>query len=102
MRGIMLFNKDRLTQALNARGMTQTTLCALTGYSSGTVSKWVSGTQLPEYSAIEKIAAALNVKESWLMKPMVDLGQDVNFFRSNVFTTKTVRKMAEVRLEKFC
>ena len=87
MRGVMQFNGKRLTQALNARCMTQTSLSELIGYSSGTVSKWIKGQQLPEAYALTRMSNVLKFPENWFLKKDLDTGSQVSFFRSNATAT---------------
>ena len=99
MRGVMQFDGGRLIQALDARGMTKTSLCNLINYSSGTVSKWTNGQQYPESIAVQKISDALQIPESWFLKPSLNFGSEVSFFRSNASTTQIYRKKAISHLQ---
>jgi len=99
MRGVMQFNGKRLTQALDARCMTKTSLCELIGYSSGTISKWANGLQFPEAHAVTKMSTALNFPENWFLKKSLDVDSHVSFFRSNSTATQFLRRKAESHLE---
>lgn len=99
MRGVMQFDGERLIQALDARGMTKTSLCNLINYSSGTVSKWTNGQQYPESIAVQKISSALQIPENWFLKPFLNFGPEVSFFRSNASTTQIYRKKAISHLQ---
>ncbi|MEG2707385.1 MAG: XRE family transcriptional regulator [Acinetobacter sp.] len=99
MRGVMQFNGKRLTQALHARCMTQTSLGELIGYSSGTVSKWIKGQQLPEAYALTQMSNVLKFPENWFLKKDLDTGSQVSFFRSNATATQLLQRKAEAHLE---
>lgn len=99
MRGVLQFNGERLTQARLARGLTQASLSAVTGYSRASISKWEKGDQYPEAIAIPGIATALGVTEHWLMSEPLQIKRNPFYFRSNASITKQVRSIASIRLE---
>lgn len=59
--------KDNLRTILNQRGLTQSKLAEMTDMTEATISRYLSGTHIPnvEYTAI--IASALNVSIDYLM-----------------------------------
>jgi len=58
---------QRLNEAFNASGMTQTELCEKTGITKGALSSYLSGRYFPKQKAIEALANALNVPIAYLM-----------------------------------
>lgn len=97
--GVAGFQSQRLVQARAARGLTQTALSAISGCSNASLSKWVRDEQLPELSALEKVASALGMPTAWFLKPLPDYGNAGYFFRSSVALTKEARNIAKIRLE---
>lgn len=89
----------RLSQARAARAMTQTALAKASGISSSTISKWEKGDQMPEFAALEKVAAALSLPTTWFLAPIPELGNRTLFFRSNSSLAAIGRSVARTRLE---
>ncbi len=58
---------DRLKAAINARGMTQTSLAKAAGISGGNISKYLSGTMQPRKDKIDLLSSMLNVEPLWLI-----------------------------------
>jgi transcriptional regulator with XRE-family HTH domain len=58
---------QRLNEAFNASGLTQTELCEKTGLTKGAVSSYLSGRYFPKQKTIERLAEALNVSIPYLM-----------------------------------
>ena len=58
---------DRISLALNIRGMKQSELCAKTGIPKSAISQYVSGEFKPKQDRVFLIAQALGVDEAWLM-----------------------------------
>lgn len=58
---------DRITEALNIRGMKQADLCAKTGIPKSAISQYVSGAFEPKQDRLMLIAQALEVSPVWLM-----------------------------------
>ena len=58
---------QRLNEAFNASGMTQTELCKKTGINKGAMSSYLSGRYFPKQKSIELLSAALNVSILYLM-----------------------------------
>lgn len=95
-----MLNPRRLENAMNARGITQTSLASILGVSKGTVNRWISGSHNPRHSndRLNDISKVLNVPVEWLVGG--DLGDtSVSFFRSNASSTKMGRGVAEARLK---
>lgn len=58
---------QRLNEAFNASGLTQTELCEKTGITKGAISSYLSGRYFPKQKTIELLANALNVSIPYLM-----------------------------------
>ncbi|MGN0444199.1 MAG: helix-turn-helix domain-containing protein [Acutalibacteraceae bacterium] len=58
---------ERLIEAMDARGVSQTELSKLTGIDKSLISNYRSGGYKPKQKNLYKIAVALNVSETWLM-----------------------------------
>lgn len=58
---------QRLNEAFNASGLTQTELCERTGLTKGAISSYLSGRYFPKQKTIERLANALNVSIPYLM-----------------------------------
>ena len=92
------FQKDRLSQILAARRLSQVQLASLVGVSPATVSKWRAGSQAPEREALGRLARVVNVTPEWFTRvptPSVSLP----LFRSNASAHVAARAMLEARLE---
>ena len=59
--------KDRLTEAMQARGIRASELARRTGLSKARISQYVNGKFVPKSDAILQIAEALGVSELWLL-----------------------------------
>lgn len=96
--GVQGFQKDRLSQILAARRLTQVQLASMVDVSPATVSKWRAGTQAPERDALERLAGVVNVTPEWLARaPGAKLS--LPLFRSNASAHVAARAMLEARLE---
>lgn len=96
--GIQGFQKDRLSQILAVRRLSQLQLASLVGVSPATVSKWRAGSHAPEREALERLAGVVNVTPEWFTRvptPSVSLP----LFRSNASAHVAARAMLEARLE---
>lgn len=58
--------KDRLREAMQDAGMTQSDLARATGLNRATISRYLSGEVEPRQDAAHKLAVALGVAEFWL------------------------------------
>lgn len=65
--------KDRLTEAMNARGMRAAELARRTGLSKARISQYVNGKFIPKSDAVIQIAEALRVSELWLLGKTPDM-----------------------------
>jgi len=66
--GVQGFQKDRLSQILAARRLTQVQLASMVDVSPATISKWRAGTQAPERDALERLAGVVNVTPEWFTR----------------------------------
>ena len=97
-RGGQGFQKDRLSQILSARRLTQVQLASMVDVSPATVSKWRAGTQTPERDALERLAGVVNVTPEWFTRaPGAKLS--LPLFRSNASAHVAARAMLAARLE---
>lgn len=78
--GVAGFQSQRMVQARTARGLTQTALSAISGYSAASISKWERDEQLPEAIALEKIANALGLPTAWFLKAVPEYGNSNSSF----------------------
>lgn len=97
--GVAGFQPERLVQARLCRGLTQTALAAKVGKSSGTVSKWEKGDQVPESEALVRLADELAMPTSWFLTALPGYGDKVCFFRSTAAVTKEAQTIADIRLK---
>jgi Zn-dependent peptidase ImmA (M78 family)/transcriptional regulator with XRE-family HTH domain len=96
-RGVNGFRPERLSQVLDARGMTQAQLSAIAGVSTASISKWRKGTQEPTIEALREIANKLNVAADWFLRPPLDLDGSTKLFRSNASALKSARTFMAAR-----
>lgn len=59
--------KDRLNEAMQLRGMNATELAQKTGLNKSSVSRYLSGENIPRSLAIGKMANALGVNPAWVL-----------------------------------
>lgn len=96
--GIQGFERERLSQVLSARRLSQAQLASLVGVSPATVSKWRSGIQAPERDALERLASVVNVTPEWFTRPL-SAKVSLPLFRSNASAHVAARAMLEARME---
>ena len=95
--GVQGFQKERISQVLAARRLSQIQLASLVGVSPATVSKWRAGNQSPEREAIDRLASVVNVMPEWFTRipsPAISLP----LFRSNASAHVAAREMLEARM----
>ena len=97
-RGVYGFQRERLSQVLAARRLSQAQLALLVGVSPTTVSKWRSGPQVPEADALERLATVVNVSPEWFTRPP-SAKASLALFRSNASAHVAARAMLEARVE---
>ena len=59
--------KDRLNEALKLRGMTAADLAKKSGLAKSSVSRYLTGENIPRSIAIGKMATALDVSPAWIL-----------------------------------
>jgi len=96
-RGVSGFRPERLTQVLEARGISQVQLAAIAGVSTGSISKWRNGQQEPQTEALASLARAVNVQPSWFLRPLPELDASPQLFRSNASALKSARALMSAR-----
>lgn len=96
--GVQGFKTERLVQILAARRLSQVQLASMVGVSSGTVSKWRSGSQAPEREALNRLAAVVNVEPEWFTRPTA-AKVSPPLFRSNASAHVAAREMLEARIQ---
>jgi len=96
--GITEFQPDRLSEARDARGLTQVALSELINRTSSAVSRWEGGEQTPELDAVEALSRALNLPNSFFLREQPAHGDAPLFFRSMAATTQTMRRRTCARL----
>jgi Zn-dependent peptidase ImmA (M78 family)/transcriptional regulator with XRE-family HTH domain len=93
------FVKERLTEARDARAVTQSALGKSLARSGSAVSNWERGEQTPEPSTLEKLARVMALSAVYFGTAMPDHGNSAVFFRSMANATKRarIREKARVR-----
>jgi Zn-dependent peptidase ImmA (M78 family)/DNA-binding XRE family transcriptional regulator len=92
------FVRERLTEARDARAVTQTDLAKCLGRSGAAVSNWERGEQAPEPHMLEQLAQVLGVSTAYFGKEMPDHGTSAIFFRSLANATKRARTREKARV----
>ena len=59
--------KDKINEALKMREMTASDLAKKSGIAKSSISRYLTGENIPRSVAIEKIATALNVSPTWIL-----------------------------------
>lgn len=88
---------QRLNEAFNASGMTQTELCNKTGITKGALSSYLSGRYFPKQRAVELLANALNVPIPYLLGWEEEMYIDEN---GNAIPVSTLTPIDEEIIEK--
>ena len=81
--------KDRINAALKLRGMTAAELAKKSGIAKSSISRYLTGENIPRSLAIGKIATALNVSPTWI------LGYNVTMDGKEIFELDTDRLTEE-------
>ena len=76
--------KDRLNEAMQKRGITATELAKLTGLNKSSVSRYLTGENIPRSLAIGKLAKALRVNPAWILGYDVPMDEGVPPIQINV------------------
>ena len=96
--GVQGFQRDRLSQVLAGRRLSQVQLASMVGVSPATISKWRSGDQSPERETLDRLAAVVNVAPEWFTRP-VAAPFSLKYYRSNASAHVAAREMLGARLE---
>ncbi|WP_286861837.1 MULTISPECIES: helix-turn-helix domain-containing protein [Acinetobacter] len=91
------FNPLRLIEAREARGIKQTALSSIIGYSTTSISKWENGHIEPDTQSLDAISSALGLPMEWFFQPSLT-ASSVYHFRSQSAATKTAQEIARIRL----
>lgn len=91
------FNPLRLIEAREVRGMKQTALSSIIGYSTTSISKWENGHIEPDHQSLDAISNVLGLPIDWFFEPSL-VTSSVYHFRSNSAATKTAQEIARIRL----
>ena len=70
--------KERLKQAMDARGISATELSNKSGINKSQISRYLSGERSPKQDAVEQMAKVLNVSVVWLLGLEVDITFGLN------------------------
>lgn len=71
--------KDRLNEAMKLRGMTAADLSKKSGLAKSSLSRYLTGENIPRSIAIGKLAEALNVSPVWILGYNVTIdGQEID------------------------
>lgn len=97
--GVEGFQKERLTQARQARGLTAISLADMAGLGQATISQYEKGTQNPRQENLDKLAGLLNVPSSFFLQSVSIEKPERLFYRSMSAATKNSRARAEARYE---
>ena len=97
--GVKDFNKDRLVQAKNARGLTSVGLSGIVNISQSSISLYEKGKQKPKQEVVEALARALNVPVGFFFKEISINKPNNLFYRSMAAATKSSRMVSEAKYE---
>lgn len=86
----MIRVSDRIKEALELRGLSQSDIVTRTGIPKASISQYVSGYVEPKQDRLYLIAKALNVQEAWL------LGYDVPMDRLPEQDEQIIRKVQQL------
>ena len=92
------FVKERLAEARDARGITQSDLGKSLHKSGSTISNWERGEQAPEPNSLDQLARTLHVSQPYFLRQMPDYGTSAIFFRSLSNATARVRTREKARV----
>lgn len=97
MKGIPGFKGDRLRQAREALGLTQTSLADILSITKQAVSNYECGADSPSPAVFDQLRIVLRQESQFFMKTSFTGDQSTKFYRSIASATKRVRLRAEVR-----
>lgn len=91
------FNRNRLTEARESRGLTMVALADLVDLSAASISSYETGKVSPSPDALERLAGTLNFPGNFFLLPDRDRQSGTTFYRSMSTATKRARTRAEWR-----
>jgi Zn-dependent peptidase ImmA (M78 family)/transcriptional regulator with XRE-family HTH domain len=94
------FNGNRLQEAREVRGISQTALAMLVGVTPASISQYQSGSTTPSEEVLSKIASKLGFPESFFFLPDLEAREVPTFFRSRASNTKAAQKAAEWKVKR--
>ena len=99
MRGTVGFVRERLIDALEARGISGASLAQIIGVTPMSVYQYVRGSTTPRPATLQRICSSLNFPESFFKKPVQRRSDDSQekFWRSFSSATKSTRLQAARR-----
>jgi transcriptional regulator with XRE-family HTH domain len=92
------FVRERLTEARDARGITQGSLATALGKAASTISNWERGEQAPEPASLDMLAQVLGVSPGYFLRPIPSYGNNAIFFRSLANATVRARTKEKARV----
>jgi len=92
------FVRERLTEARDARGITQSYLAKCLQRSPGTISNWERGDQAPEPASLDQIVRTLGIPVAYFLRLMPNHGKNAIFFRSLANATMRARLKEKARM----
>lgn len=98
-KGIPSFQGERLAQARRARGLTGVSLAEIVSAKAASISNYEQGSTKPPSEMVDKLANALNVPNTFFMRPVAKFSEPRFFYRSLHSATKHSRSRAESRFE---
>jgi Zn-dependent peptidase ImmA (M78 family)/transcriptional regulator with XRE-family HTH domain len=96
--GIPGFYGERLRQAREAFGLSQTSLADMVKVSKQAVSQYERGADSPGPAVFDRIREVLDHEAHFFLRPPLAFEQSTRFYRSMASATKTARLRAEARL----
>ena len=93
----MINISQRLTEAMEAKGITQAELAARVGVSRSVVHGWVHGVFVPKTDKLSRIALVLNVSEAWLMGIPGAMPQRVETLNEELSELIRIYKLLDIR-----
>jgi len=94
------FRAGRLTEAREARGLTQTSLSELTGLKSQSISHYEQGRQSPSPDALAMLSEALDLPARFFLKSAPEFRANGIFFRNPPTHTRLAVKQARVSVAR--
>ena len=97
MRGVPGFNGERLKQAREAMGLSQTSLASIVNVSKQAISQYEKGTDSPGPDVFDQFRLVLRHDAFFFLRSSFSGEAGTRFYRSMASATKTARARAEAR-----